>query len=762
MQKVKGQILTAHWVDDTTGLKFIFYATNALETLKLEFSNQSHVFFIDKNAVFKPENISFKRKSGGLKNFKHQEVDTIYLHFYNDLRRVRDYCELKSIRTYELDVLPTERFLMERFIFGQLEILGEFVIEKGVKLYLNPQVRPCHFAAKFRHLSLDIETGVRGELYSIGLYYKDQSAVKKRVLMLGLPEQDQAEVQFYHHEKDLLLDFISLFHKWDPDIIIGWHVIGFDLKFLEKKCMQYNISMNLGRGQSQLKIDERKGVGFFAETQGRLIIDGPPTLRSAFYKFKNFKLETVAKEVLGHGKDISSTEGKVDEIERRFKEDKMALAKYNLLDCQLVTEIFEKLKIFNFLIERTKISGLTIDRLNISTAAFDFSFLPFLHRKKYVAPNRIDILRDQSSSGGMVLSPKEGRHKNIAVFDFKSLYPTIIQTFKIDPYGRIMAEHHRLTTPQGFQFSKSEHILPALIERLLDRRRKAKEEHNHALSQAVKILMNSFYGIMGSSRSRFYHSELPQAITTTGHWVLESAMSYLSRHNYQTIYGDTDSIFVQMSSSDPSECMQLAQDITHSLKDLIRKEFGLESHLECEFEKLYRQVFFGKMRNGEGAAKKRYVGQEEHGLDFKGMEFVRSDWTELAKNFQKELFQKFFDDMPLDDFIRRYIADLQAGIYDDKLIYTKRLSKAPEEYTKNVPVHVKAALKLNHQGPYRLKEISYVMTPSGPEPINHHPNIFDYGHYIEKQLRPVANDILITQNSSFDAFISGDQLSFNF
>lgn len=760
MNLMKGQILTSHWHDDSQGLSLIYYLTDGMESFKVEFTAQSHVFFIDQQSNFSPP-CKFERKNGGLKNFSHKNVDTIYLKNYRDLKTIKDYCENNSVRTYELDIMPTERFLMERFIFGQMEVQGEFQTKNGIKTFYNPQIRPSHFPLEFSHLSLDIETGVKGELYSIGLYYKNQFELKKIVLMVGPTEQSQKELIFFKHEKELLTEFYKIFNSWDPDLIIGWHVIGFDFKFLESKFQKYQIPFQLGRDNSLLKIDERKGVGFFAECRGRVVVDGPPTLRSAFYKFKNFKLETVASSVLDTSKDIASDSGKVDEIERRFKEDKLALAKYNLLDCKLVTDIFEKLNIFNFLIERSKISGLLIDRLNISTAAFDFSYLPYLHRKKYVAPNRIDIIRDEGASGGLVLSPKEGRHNNIAVFDFKSLYPTLIQTFKIDPYARIMYDKEGLKTPKGFEFSSTEHILPNIIAKLMERRQLAKQNHNASLSQAVKILMNSFYGIMGSSRSRFYHSDLPEAITSTGHWILKSTMDFLANHNFETIYGDTDSLFVQMPNRDEKACTQLADKITEYLKNLIKTEFKLESFLECEFEKQYDQIFFGKMRHGDGAAKKRYVGVENNQLEFKGMEFVRSDWTELAKDFQKELFEKYFDNAPIEDFIKGYISNLEAGIFDEKLVYTKRLSKDPKEYVKNIPIHVKAALKIDHQGPYRLKEVSYVITPTGPEPTQHDPRKFDYSHYIEKQLKPIADDILITQNSSFDSFISGDQLSFD-
>jgi DNA polymerase-2 len=756
-----GHILTSHWRDRPTGLELSYYGSSQGKPFKLIFPQQKIVFFIKKDTDFKPLHIKFERKNGGLKNFLHEPVDTIYLNSYKDLMQTREYCQQKGLRTYELDVLPTERFLMERFIYSQIEYQGESEMIKGVEVFRSPQIRPIQFTPELSSLSLDIETGVGGELYSIGLYFESKNEIKKMVYMLADENKVlNSELIFHNSQKQIILGFLETLKRWDPDFIIGWHVIGFDLKFLERKCLEFKIDFHLGRQETPVRIDDRKGVGFFADTYGRVILDGPPVLRGAFYQFKNFKLDTVASEVLGIGKDIASDSGKVSEIERRFKEDKIALAKYNLLDCSLVTDIFNKLGIFKLLVERTKISGMLFDRLPVSTAAFDHVFLPKLHRKGYIAPNRVDINREDASTGGMVIEPKSGLHKDVAIFDFKSLYPSIIKTFKIDPYSRVQACINTISTPKGFEFSGSEHLLPEIISQLLDKRQMAKDNSDGALSQAIKILMNSFYGIMGSSRCRFYHSDLPTAITTTGHWVLKTAISFFENRGFDVIYGDTDSIFVKMTKTDNAKISGLLQELNDFMDRIIQEEFGLTSYLECEFEKMFQSIYFSFARSGDGVAKKRYAGLFKGNVEFKGMEFVRSDWTDLAKVFQYELYQMFFAGEELEYYIKDFIKKLEAGNFDDKLVYTKRLSKAPSEYTKNIPIHVRAALKIEHNGPYRLKEVSYVITKNGPEPINNNPTGFDYQHYIEKQLKPIADDILISQDKSFDSFIVGDQLSF--
>ncbi len=131
----------------------------------------------------------------------------------------------------------------------------------------------------------------------------------------------------------------------------------------------------------------------------------------------------------------------------------------------------------------------------------------------------------------------------------------------------------------------------------------------------------------------------------------------------------------------------------------------------------------------------------------------------MAKNFQFEMFQKFFMDEDIEVFVKDYIKRLESGEFDKLLFYKKRLSKDPKEYTKNIPPHVRAALMIDHNGPYRLKSVTYMMTKNGPIPKQNGPQDIDYTHYIEKQIRPLADVVLSTMGKSFDGLMLGDQLS---
>jgi DNA polymerase-2 len=487
-------------------------------------------------------------------------------------------------------------------------------------------------------------------------------------------------------------------------------------------------------------------------------------LRASFFNFEDFKLETVAQELLGVGKTITPDENKIEEIDRLFKEDKTALAEYNLQDAILVTDIYKKTGLIELSIHRAQISGLLMDQLGMMTAAFDHFYLPRLHRAGFVAPNLKDIHASEHAAGGYVIEPNPGIYENVIVLDFRSLYPSIIQTFKIDPYSLLMKDVDTIETLNGYKFSSTLHILPDFIDELIELRNIAKKKKDKQLSQAIKILMNSFYGVMGSYGCRFYHPDLPRAITGSGHKLLLGSKDYLEKKELKVIYGDTDSLFVMLKdvSTDDGETQgkKIVKELNIYWKNKLKKEFKVESYLELEFEKYYRKFIITPARGAEIGAKKRYAGllvkDGKENIEFVGMEFVRSDWTKLAKEFQIELYEKIFNGDEVEDWIREVIQKLKSGKFDDKLIYRKRLRKEVEDYTKNVPPHARAAKLLNE--PRDI--IYYAITQRGPIPIELKHNDFDYDHYIEKQLKPIADSVLSLLGKNFDGIAETDQLSF--
>jgi len=761
---VKVFILTGEW-QDVRGkniLRFIG-TSDKLGIVEMTFSNNP-VFFVNSTSVISNLSVPFSRKEVELKNFAENKVDALYFNTQRDLKTAAEELDGKGIRTFESDIDPARRFLMERFINAQVQVEGTFTKKNNLSSFSNPKIDPCEFTPKLLIASIDIETGQNNQLYSIAVHLSGKEEEQKVFIVSEEKMRLSDYIETFENEKDLLHNFLKWFREKDPDIIIGWHVIGFDLMFLERKCNELMIPFHIARADGRVSLRQRKPSGFFASVTGRIVIDGPVALRSSFFTFEDYRLETVAQEMLEEGKTISQDHNKVEEIERMFAEDKASLAEYNLKDAELVTNIFKKAGLIELSIRRAQLSGLLMDELGMMTAAFDHFFLPKLHRVGYVAPNVKDLQTSEHAAGGYVMDPVPGIYDDVIVLDFKSLYPSIIQTFKIDPYSNLKSEIDTIETLNGYQFSSTQHFLPEFIDQLIEQRNLAKKKKDKQLSQAIKILMNSFYGVMGSFGCRFYHPNLPTAITGTGQKLLMDSKSFLAEHGYEVIYGDTDSLFVKLKEGEGEKAEEngnrIAVELNNYWSEKIQKEHNLKSYLEIEFEKYYRKFILTPARGSEIGAKKRYAGMlvdgEKEAIEFVGMESVRSDWTRLAKEFQVELYSRIFYNEEIENWLREIVKKVKSGEYDEKLVYRKRLRKDVDEYTKNIPQHVKAARLL----PEASGTVYYVITKRGPIPVELKHTDVDYDHYIEKQIKPIADSVLSLLGESFDSIVQSDQLSF--
>ncbi len=680
-------------------------------------------------------------------------------------------------RTFEADVKVLERFLMDNGLYAQVKISGECTIKNNLLTFLNPLLEKGSHYPFCKIMSFDIETGKDGRLLSIAYSFRSKKDYKEnRACVMG-EGIDTDQVFFSPNEKGLLEFFQNAVKRHDPDIFTGWNVIGFDFKFLEKKSKELQYPLYLGRGNRSLQMYQNAKSEWNLSLEGRVIIDGPFALKMNFFSFESYSLNNVSKLLLGEGKDIDEDENhdKWDEIERRFREDKMSLAHYNIKDAVLVLDIFEKINLMDLLINRSIISGLLLEKVGGSTAAFDHFYLPALHDFGYVANNVEDVKWLRPVPGGFVLTPVVGVHSNVLVIDFKSLYPTIIQTFSIDPLSRVASNNNPVITSKKLAFSKTQNILPGKIAVLLDQRSLAKKQNNLPMSQSVKILMNSFYGVMGSMGCRFYHEDLPDAITGTGHWVLKTVIEFLEGLGFKVLYGDTDSLFVQLPSilDYQKKGVELVGLVNNFLSLKIMEEFKVDSKLEIQYDKFFRTLVFTSTRGDVGGAKKRYAGlmlkeKKDHKdqlleeIVLTGMEYVRSDWSMLAKKFQYELFRRLFYGEDLRSYILETLKKLENHELDHELILTKRLSKPLGEYIKNVPPQAKAAKMLFEQKGIVTRKPRYVMTRRGPIPIELPHADLDYDYYIERQLAPIADSLLGLLNLSFAqmSLRSGQQLSF--
>ena len=688
-----------------------------------------------------------------------------------DVPPLRDRLQAAGIDTFEADVRFAAHYLIERGIKGGCRIDGEAVPGSGgiTWIFDNPTVRSAEVTVEPRVLSFDIETDARGErLLAISLFAPGTD----EVLIVDGSERPMPECATRCvNERAALAAFCERIAALDPDVLTGWNIIDFDLSVLQKIATRVHHPLPLGRGPGELRI--RKAEGYFGSGQasipGRLVLDGIDLLRGAFVRMDDYSLDAVARSVLGEGKAVAGdVRDRIAEISHNYRHDLPSFALYARTDARLAYQIVEKLNLVRLSFARSQLTGMTPDRVAASIASFDFLYLAELQRLRVVAPSvRGDDSRVHvAQQGGHVLEPVTGVHRNVWVFDFKSLYPSLIRTFNIDPLSFVpnpAPDADLIVTPSA-AFSRAPAILPRLLDELFPRREAAKKARDEVASHAIKILMNSFYGVLGTPACRFFNPALANAITGMGKEMLLWSKRWFESRGFAVLYGDTDSLFVQSGVDDPGRASEEARQLVTALNDAlgrhIEDRWRVPSRLELEFEKLYLRLFLAHARNSTRGASKRYAGLVHDGgagmVEFVGMEVVRRDWTALAKRVQRELYHRLFTDQPVDAYLAEIVGRVRRGELDEELVYFKNLRKQTREYTATTPPHVAAARK-SSQPPGR--SIRYVVTAAGAEPLDNQQHPLDREHYISKQVRPVAEPVLETLGLTFERVI-GDARQF--
>ncbi|MGV8168465.1 MAG: DNA polymerase domain-containing protein, partial [Candidatus Nanoarchaeia archaeon] len=491
-------------------------------------------FYIKTSDLKKVSHIKgFRHEETKMKNFAEEELTKIILKIPAEVPDLKKEFEQKGAECYESDIKFEYRFMMDKSLKGSITINGKISKSRDTKadaFFSEPELSPSSWKPEtkdLRILSLDIETSMDAKhLYCISLVSNDEKL--KKVLIVTDKKLKHADE--FKSEKEVLEAFKKEVIEYDPDIITGWNLIDFDLKILEEKMSRLAVGFELGRTNEKckLKVVESFMMDSKADFPGRMVLDGIHLLKTSFIKLDDYKLATASKEFTKKEKLIDE-ENKGEQIEQAYKKNPQKLVDYNLLDSELVLEIIDKSGAMQLTILRSIISGMPLDRVRASIATLDSLYLRKLHERGYAAPTSNYVEREERTVGGFVMDPKPGIYNYVIVFDFKSLYPSLMLTFNIDPlmYRGNEKTHKKdreqlIIAPNGATFSKKEGILPEILEGLWTEREAARKKKDELTRWAIKILMNSMYGVMASPNCRFYNTEIANAITSFARHMIQS------------------------------------------------------------------------------------------------------------------------------------------------------------------------------------------------------------------------------------------------
>jgi DNA polymerase I len=586
---------------------------------------------------------------------------------------------------------------------------------------------------------------------------------KNPVIIISAATNTGEEKQFVAEDSDdksLLEAFVNYVKDFDPDIIVGYGTNRQDWPYLVKRSKTLGINLFVDRANTEphtslyghVSITGRANVDFydFAEDLTEVKVK---TLENVADFLGVMRLE---KRVLIEDVDYAEY---WDDPKRRS-----TLLEFSKENTRCVIGIASAM--LDEAMQLASLVGLPLD--HVGTAAIGFRVEWFLIREAYkigeLVPKRIERPYIPYT-GAVVLAPKPGLHENIAVLDFKAMYPNIMITYNVSPDTYVSpsepeppggvnvapeVKHRFRKEPSGFYKEVLSRLIAARDEirpklKSLDPK-SAEYRVLDARQKVIKVITNASYGYTGWIGARWYIKPVAEAATAWGRHIILKTVELAKKAGLDVVYGDTDSIFIR---HDPEK--------TEKVCDEISKILGLE----VKPDKIYVRVLFTE-------AKKRYCGLLEDGrLDIVGLEVVRGDWAAVAKNLQQKVLEIILKRKSPEEaarFVQNSIQDLRMKKlpYKDLIIW-KTLTKHVEDYAVRAP-HVMAAKALLKEG-WDLsmgEKIGYVIV-TGPGKLYEKakPHVFasydeiDIEYYISKQILPVASRILtmfgITQDQLLPA-----------
>jgi DNA polymerase I/DNA polymerase-2 len=692
---------------------------------------------------------------------------------------VKDWDDVEE--TFEYDVVFYKRYITDKQIepMGWIEVEGEkienreeYLVDEVIKANSVKPIKQAKMT-NFKVLAFDtefIEENGKSKLIMLSIFSNNGS---KKVITSKSWESQPSYVESVKGEKEIIEKFLEIVKKDDPDFICSYNGDNFDFPKLKERAEELKIPLKLGRDNSTVHL-VRRGRISSARIKGRVhidLFDFIDHILSASMKSEVLTLNEVAQELLGIGKKEMEYKEMVEIWSK--KEQMERLAEYSLHDSFLTFKLSELIlpQIFA-LCELTGLLPFDVCRNTYSQLVEAF-YTRRAFSDNVLVPNRPkteEIERRKMApvyKGAIVIEPKKGIHSDILVFDFRSLYPTIIVTHNISPEtfncSHAECEKKNKVPETNWHFcTKIKGFIPKHLEDLIRERQEVKKKMKEVKKEseeykflnnrqfALKTIANASYGYFGFVGAKWYKRECGASTAAFGRYYITSVIEEAKKNGFEIIYGDTDSLMVRYPEKIPKEKLkEIGENFVESVND------KLPGIIELEFRGLYEGGIFVAREKGEVGAKKRYALLDYEGnIEIRGYEAVRRDWCELSKKIQRDLLITILKDKNPNkavQIVRETIKRIKEGkVKLEDLVIFEQITRPLSQYEQIGP-HVRAAQKAKERGRqiFEGSVIGFVITKGKgsvserAEPVEDvKPDQYDPDYYIEHQILPASMRVL--------------------
>lgn len=692
--------------------------------------------------------------------------------------------ELEDVEeTYEYDIPFYKRYLIDK----QIEPMNWIKVD-GKKIENKENYKADYIikansikVVKQESLPTDVELNVlafdtefveengKSKLIMLSLV---SSRGMKKVLTSECWENQPDYVESLKEEREIIERFLEIVEKEDPDFICTYNGDNFDFPKLKERAEELKVPLKLGRDNSPIHL-VRRGRVSSTKIKGRVHIDlfnFIDHILSTSLKSEVLTLNEVAEELLGIGKKEMEYKEMVEIWTK--KKGLERLAEYSLHDSILTFKLSELILPQIFAISR--LTGLL--PFDVCRNTYSQLVEAFYMRRAFlddvIIPNRPkteEIEKRKMSpayKGAIVIEPKKGIHSDILVFDFRSLYPTIIVSHNISP-ETLNCNHEECKEKNAVPETKwhfcikNKGFIPKHLEELIKKRLEIKKmmkklEKNSEewkkldnLQYALKIIANASYGYFGFVGAKWYKRECGAATAAWGRKYITTVIDEAKKFGLEIIYGDTDSLMAKYPEKSREKLIEVGRKFVEKVNN------KLPGIIELEFRDLYEGGIFVAREKGEVGAKKRYALLDYNGnIEIRGYEAVRRDWCELSKKIQRDVLITILRDKNPDkaiQLVRETIKKIKEGkIPLEELTIFEQITRPLSQYEQIGP-HVKAAQKARARGKLvgEGSIIGFVIVKGSgsisdrAEPVEDvKPGEYDPEYYTHHQILPASMRVL--------------------